>query len=343
MKIAVFSTEPYDRQFLDAENASAKANHELVYFDTRLEPKTASLAEGCPAICVFVNDDVGTETLKVLAAQGTRLIALRCTGFNNVDLKTAAELGMTVVRVTVYSPYSVAEHVVGLILMLNRRLYRAYNRVRDDNFALHGLMGFDLHGRTVGILGTGKIGMILAGIMHGFGCQLLGYDAYPNANFETIGNARYVSLPELLASSDIISLHCPLIPETHHIINVESIAQMKPGVMLINTSRGALIDTQAVIDGIKSGRIGYLGIDVYEQENELFFRDWSDTVIQDDVFQLLQSFPNVVITAHQAFFTRDALQDISKTTIANITDIEQGRPCPNEVKTEQKVVAKTSA
>ena len=256
MKVAVFSSEPYDRQFLDAANAAAKTNHELVYFETLLQPKTAALADGCPAVCVFVNDDVGSETLKILAAQGTKLIALRCTGFNNVDLTTAAELGLKVVRVTVYSPYSVAEFVVGMIQLLNRKLNKAYNRVRDDNFSLNGLMGFDLYDCTVGIIGTGKIGLILAQIMHGFGCHLLGSDLYPNPKFEAIGDARYVDLPELLANSDIISLHCPLTPENYHLINADTIAQMKPGMMLLNTSRGKLIDTKAAIEGIKSGQIG---------------------------------------------------------------------------------------
>ncbi len=343
MRVAVFSTKSYDREFLDAANATAQANHELVYFDTRLNPKTASLAADFPAVCAFVNDDVGTETLKILAAQGTRFIALRSTGFNNVDLKTAAELGIKVARVTVYSPFSVAEHAVGLVLMLNRRLYRAYNRVRDDNFSLEGLLGFDLHGSTVGIIGTGKIGIIFAQIMQGFGCHLLGYDVYPNPKFEAIANARYVELPELFAKADIISLHCPLTPETYHLIDANAIAQMKPGMMLINTSRGGLIDTTAVIEGIKSGKIGHLGIDVYEQENELFFRDLSDTVIQDDAFQLLQSFSNVVITAHQAFFTRNALTDISTTTISNITDFEQGHPLKNEISYQPLVSTATSS
>jgi D-lactate dehydrogenase len=331
MKIAVFSTKPYDRQFLDEANAVASAHHEMVYYETRLEPHTVALAEGCPAVCVFVNDDVGEETLHLLARQGTRLIALRCTGFNNVNLAIADQLGIKVVRVSNYSPYSVAEHAVGLILMLDRKFYRAYNRVRDDNFALEGLLGFDLHDRTVGVIGTGKIGLIFARIMHGFGCHLLGYDAYPNARFEEIGDARYVDLPQLLAKSDIISLHCPLLKETHHLINRQSIEQMKPGVMLINTSRGKLVDTKAVIEGIKSRKIGYLGIDVYEEEDKLFFEDWSDNIIQDEVFQLLQSFPNVVITAHQAFFTENALQDISRTTIANLTDFEQDNPLSHEV------------
>jgi D-lactate dehydrogenase len=332
MKVAVFSTKAYDRQFLDLENRASQANHELVYFEARLEPKTASLATGFEAVCVFVNDDLGTETLEILAKDGIKLIALRCTGFNNVNLESAAKLGIKVVRVTTYSPYSVAEHAVGLILMLNRKLYRAYNRVRDDNFSLDGLLGFDLRDRTVGVIGTGKIGQIFAQIMAGFGCHLLGYDAYPNENFEKMGNAKYVSLEELWQRSDIISLHCPLLPETKNLINQDAISQMKQGVMLINTSRGKLVDTKAVIEGIKTGKIGYVGIDVYEEEEHLFFEDLSDTIIHDDTFQLLQSFSNVVITAHQAFFTENALKDISHTTIANLTDFEQGKPLQNEVK-----------
>ncbi len=339
MKVAVFSTEPYDRKFLDAANNSAKAGHEFIYFETRLEPKTASLADGCQAVCAFVNDDLGRETLKILADLGTQFIALRCTGFNNVDLSAAAELGIKVARVTVYSPYSVAEFVIGMIQMLNRRLYKSYNRTRDDNFSLNGLMGFDLYGRTVGIIGTGKIGIILAQIVHGFGCHLLGYDLYPNPKFEAIGDARYVELSELLANSDIISLHCPLTEDNYHLINEQTIAQMKPGVMLINTSRGPLIDTKAVIKGIKSGQIGNIGIDVYEQEGDIFFKDLSDTIIQDDTFQLLQSFPNVLITSHQAYFTEDAMNDITTTTVANISDFEQGNPLKNEVKPPEKVAA----
>lgn len=332
MKVAVFSTEPYDRIFLEQANTEAKANHELVYFESRLEPKTVSLADGFPAICVFVNDNVNSETLEILAKQGTRLIALRCTGFNNVDIAKAAELGIKVVRVTVYSPYSVAEFVVAMIQVLNRKLHRAYNRIRDDNFSLNGLMGFDLHGRTVGIIGTGKIGIILGEIMHGFGCHLLGYDLYPNPKFEAIGDASYVDLPELLGNADIISLHCPLTPENHYLINADTIAQMKPSVTLINTSRGKLIDTKAVIDGIKSGQIGSLGLDVYEQEDSLFFRDLSGTIIQDDYIQLLQSFPNVLITSHQGFFTEEAISAIANTTIASITDFEQGNPLKDAVK-----------
>jgi D-lactate dehydrogenase len=330
MKIAVFSTKSYDRDSLTAANSVH--NHELFFFETQLTRHTAPLAKGIPVVCPFVNDEANAEILKILAANGTRLLALRAAGFNNVDLKAAADLGIAVVRVPAYSPYAVAEHTVALILMLNRKLYRAYNRVRDDNFSLEGLLGFDLYGVTIGIVGTGKIGLVFAQIMRGFGCALLGYDKFPNPQFEAIGAARYVDLPELLAHSDVISLHCPLTPENHYLINAEAIGQMKPGVMLINTSRGGLVDTEAVIAGIKSSKIGYFGIDVYEQEADLFSEDLSGTIIQDDNFQLLKSFPNVVITAHQAFFTRNALQAIAETTLANITDFEQGRVLSNQVK-----------
>jgi D-lactate dehydrogenase len=330
MKIAVFSTKHYDRESLTAANSTH--NHELCFFETQLNEHTVLLAKGMPVVCPFVNDVVDAGVLNILAANGTRLLALRSAGFNNVDLPAAAALGIAVVRVPAYSPYAVAEHTVALILMLNRKLYRAYNRVRDDNFSLEGLLGFDLHGGTIGIIGTGKIGMVFAQIMHGFGCSLLGYDKFPNSQFEAIGAARYVELPELLAKSDVISLHCPLTPENHYLINAEAIKQMKPGVMLINTSRGGLVDTKAVIAGIKSAQIGYLGIDVYEQEADLFSEDLSNTIIQDDNFQLLKSFPNVVITAHQAFFTRNALQAIAETTLANITEFEQGHSLTNQVK-----------
>jgi D-lactate dehydrogenase len=328
MKVAVFSTKPYDRQFLDAENQ--KHGHELLFLEPRLTRDTAALTAACGAVCVFINDTLDGETLRAIAAQGVQLIALRSAGFNHVDLRVAAELGLTVVRVPAYSPYAVAEHAVALILSLNRKIYRAYNRVREDNFALEGLLGFDLHGSTVGVVGTGKIGQCFAQIMHGFGCRLLAYDPYPNPACQGLG-VEYVDLPSLLAASDVVSLHCPLTPKNYHLINTDTLAYLKPGAMVINTSRGALLDTPAVITAIKSGRIGYLGIDVYEQEEALFFEDLSNTVIQDDTFQLLQSFPNVVITAHQAFFTRNALTNIAETTLTNITDFAQGRPCANQI------------
>lgn len=334
MKVAVFSTKPYDRHFLDAANAAHA--HELVYLEPLLSSNTASLTAGFPAVCLFVNDTADAKTLDILAANGTKLIALRCAGFNNVDLKRAAELGITVVRVPAYSPYSVAEFAVALLLTLNRKIHKAYNRVREGNFALDGLAGFDLHDRTVGVIGTGKIGFIFAEIMKGFGCKVLGYDLYPNPQFAEAGG-RYVELPELLSSADVISLHCPLTPETRHLIDREAIALMKPGAMLINTSRGALVDTEAAIEGLKSRQIGALGLDVYEQEADLFFEDLSNEIIQDDVFERLLMFPNVIVTGHQAFFTTEALSNIAETTLANIADIEQQRHCANEVKAEQKV------
>lgn len=328
MKTAFFSTKPYDQRSFTAANQSY--GHELVFFEPRLTLKTAALAVGFPSVCVFINDELDDATLRAIASTGTRLIALRCAGFNNVNLHVAAELGLTVVRVPAYSPYAVAEHAVGLIMTLSRKLYRAYNRVRDDNFSLNGLLGFDIHGKTVGVVGTGKIGQCFAQIMKGFGCRLLAYDVYQNPTCLAMG-VEYVELPELLAQSDIVSLHCPLLPATHHLINAESLQSLKTGAMLINTSRGGLIDTPAVIQAIKTGQVGYFGIDVYEQEEGLFFEDLSDTVIQDDTFQLLQSFPNVVITAHQAFFTREALNNIAVTTLTNIADVEHDRTCPNEI------------
>ncbi|MDB9529910.1 2-hydroxyacid dehydrogenase [Oscillatoria sp. CS-180] len=326
MKIAFFSTKPYDKASFSAANEIY--NHELVFFEPRLTPDTATLAQNFSAVCVFINDDVNETTLRAIAATGTRLVALRCAGFNNVDLKTAQELGIQVVRVPAYSPYAVAEHAMGLILMLNRKLYRAYNRVREDNFALNGLLGFDIHGKTVGVVGTGKIGQCFAQIIHGFGAQLVAYDVKENPEVLKLGT-EYLDLPDLLSRSDIVSLHCPLIPATHHIINATSLQHLKPGAMLINTSRGGLVDTRAVIDALKTGQLGYFGADVYEQEKDLFFEDYSDRVIQDDTFQLLQSFSNVVVTAHQAFFTQEALDNIAKTTLSNVTDIAANKPCEN--------------
>lgn len=339
MKVAVFSSKPYDEKSLGETNANY--GHELVFFEPRLNQYTASLASGFEAVCVFVNDELNRKTLEILAAQGIKLIALRCAGFNNVDLKAAAELGFTLVRVPAYSPYAVAEHAVALILTLNRKIHRAYNRVREGNFALDGLLGFDLNGCTVGIVGTGKIGSITAGIIKGFGCEILGYDLYPNDNFPKIGT--YVELKELLSRSDIISLHCPLTPETRYLINPKTIAQMKPGVMLINTSRGALIDTQAVIEALRSFHIGYLGLDVYEQEGDLFFEDLSNEIIQDEVFAVLLTMPNVLITGHQAFFTQEALSNIAETTLSNITDIEKGNVCANQILIEKMIARKVAA
>lgn len=328
MKVAVFSTKPYDQQFLEAANQDHQ--HEFVFLEPHLNHQTYPLSQDCPAVCVFVNDQLNKKVLTDLANQGTKLIALRCAGFNNVDLEAAQELDLTVVRVPAYSPHAVAEHTIGLILALNRKIYRAYNRVREGNFALDGLLGFDLNGRVIGIIGTGKIGFLVAKILTGFGCHIVANDPYPNPDFETIG-ANYVSRPDLFAQADIISLHCPLMPETHHLINQATIDQMKSGVMLINTSRGGLIDTAAVIEGLKAGQIGSLGLDVYEEEGDLFFEDLSQNVIQDDLFARLLMFPNVVVTGHQAFFTQNALEQIAKTTLENITLFEQGQPSPNEI------------
>ena len=334
MKVAVFSTKAYDRTFLEAANK--RYGHELVFFEPRLTRETAALAQGFTAVCVFVNDQLGADVIGRLAQAGVQLIALRCAGFNNVDLAAAQQHGLTVVRVPGYSPHAVAEHTVALLLTLNRKIHRAHARVREGNFALDGLLGFDIHGLTTGIIGTGKIGIEVAHIMRGFGCHLLAYDPFPNPEAASIG-IRYVPLRDLLAQSDIISLHAPLTPQTHHLINAQAIAQMKRGVTLINTSRGALVDTQAVISGLKSGQIGYLGLDVYEEEADLFFEDLSNQVIQDDLFSRLLTFPNVVITGHQAFFTSNALQNIAETTLANITAFEQNHPLTNAL-TLEKVV-----
>ncbi|MDV6029960.1 MAG: 2-hydroxyacid dehydrogenase [Phycisphaera sp. RhM] len=328
MKIVVFSTKSYDQEFF--RPIAAQFGHELTFLEPRLTSETVQLASGAEAVCVFVNDQLNADVLQSLAQLGVRVVALRCAGFNNVDVSTARQLGIKVVRVPAYSPHSVAEHTVALILMLDRKLHRAYGRVRDGNFSLSGLLGFDLYGRTVGVVGTGKIGAVFAKIMSGFGCRLLGYDQYKNPDCLELG-MEYLELPELFAEADIISLHCPLTPETRHMINPDSIAQMKDGVMIINTSRGAVIDTQAVIAGLKSEKIGHLGLDVYEEEADFFFEDLSSEVIPDDTLSRLLTFPNVVITGHQAFFTREALQCIAETTLQNVADIEHDGDCANEV------------
>lgn len=333
MKIAIVSTKSYDREFLTAANKSH--GHELVFFEPRLTAQTTPLVAGFSAICAFVNDVLDATALGALHAKGLKVIALRCAGFNNVDLEVAGKLGIKVVRVPAYSPFGVAEHTVALILALNRKVHRAYNRVREGNFSLDGLLGFELRGKTVGIIGTGKIGAITASILQGFGCNILAYDVKADPELVARG-ARYVELHELFRSSDIISLHCPLTPQTFHLIDEPTIDLMKPGVMLINTGRGALVNTKAVIDGLKSERIGYLGLDVYEEEADLFFEDLSDEVIKDDVFSRLLTFPNVLVTAHQAFFTGHALESIAQTTLSNVSEVEAGKPCRNEVKAERK-------
>jgi D-lactate dehydrogenase len=328
MRVAVFSTHRFDRQFFDEANATRR--HDLHYLEAPLTPATCMLAQGFPAVCAFVNDRLDETVLLALADGGTALIALRSAGFNHVDLRKARELGFTVARVPAYSPHAVAEHAITLILALNRKIHRAYARVREGNFALDGLLGFDMFERTVGIVGTGKIGLVVARILAGFGCRVLAYDVVPSEEVRAIG-VEYVSLDHLWARSDIITLHAPLTPETRHLIDAVAIARMKPGVMIVNTGRGALVDTPALIAGLKSGHIGYVGLDVYEEEEHLFFQDLSSTVIQDDVFARLLTFPNVVVTAHQGFFTRDALRAISETTLDNITAFEEERRSGNEL------------
>ncbi len=317
MKIVFFSTQPYDIQFFNLHKD--EFGFELIYFEAALSKKTARLAENAEAVCVFVNDKLTAEVIDLLASQGVKIIALRCAGFNNVDLEAAKRNGIKVCRVPAYSPEAVAEHAVAMLLTLNRKTHKAYNRVREQNFSLNGLLGFDVHNKTVGVVGTGNIGKAFCKIMLGFGCKVSAFDVIANRDLEALG-VEFKPLQEVL-ESDIISLHCPLNDQTMHLINDTTIAMMKKGVMLINTSRGGLIDTKSVIQALKSGQIGYLGIDVYEQEEKLFFRDLSSDIIQDDLIQRLMSFPNVLITAHQAFFTEDALSQISTTTLKNIKDL----------------------
>ncbi|WP_460422865.1 2-hydroxyacid dehydrogenase [Pseudomonas sp. ZL2] len=323
MRVLFFSSQAYDQDSFTS--TTAVLGLELHFQPARLTADTAALAAGHEVVCAFINDDLGAGVLERLAAAGTRLIALRSAGYNHVDLAAAKRLGLAVVRVPAYSPHAVAEHAVALILALNRRLHRAYNRTREGDFTLHGLTGFDLHGKTVGVVGTGQIGAAFARIMAGFGCQLLAYDPYPNPELLALG-ARYLSLPELLRQAQVISLHCPLTDDTRHLINAQSLADLQPGAMLINTGRGALVDTPALIEALKSGQLGYLGLDVYEEEAQLFFEDRSDLPLQDDVLARLLTFPNVIVTAHQAFLTREALAAIAATTLDNITRWAAGNP-----------------
>lgn len=323
MDVAVFSTKSYDRETLGARNAD---RHRLTFLEPRLAEETAILAQGAGAVCAFVSDDLRAPVVQQLAEAGVRLIALRSAGYNHVDVAAAEATGIAVARVPAYSPYAVAEHTVALMLALNRRIHRAYNRVREGNFSLDGLLGFDLHGKTVGIVGTGLIGTVLARILTGFGCRLLAHDPFPNDECVTLG-VQYVPMETLLRQSDVVSLQCPLTPATHHLIDDAAVACLKPGAMVLNTSRGAVIDTRAVIRGLKSGRIGSLGLDVYEEESDLFFEDLSSRIIPDDVFARLLTFPNVLVTGHQGFFTQEALTAIADVTLANITAFERdGRP-----------------
>ena len=331
MKVAVFSAQSYDRRFLDeaAARDGPRGEFELVYQDTTLSSRTAALAQGCAAVCVFVNDTLDAPALEALAALGVGTVVLRCAGFNNVDLEAAKRLRMAVSRVPAYSPEGVAEHAIALIMTLNRQTHRAYNRVRDGNFMLDGLLGFTLHGKTAGIVGTGKIGLATGRILKGFGCDLLGCDPCPSPEFAGLG--EMVELPALLARSDIVTLHCPLTADTRHMLDADRLARMKPGAMLVNTSRGALLDTGAVIDALKARRLGSLALDVYEQEGDLFYHDRSSDIIEDDVFQRLMTFPNVLVTGHQGFFTLEAMRQIAQVTVRNLRDAAAGADCPNKV------------
>lgn len=328
MKITFFSTQSYDRQFFTVHNSRYK--FDLLFLDEKLNEHTAALIQDSPVVCVFVNDTVNARVMKLLSDNSIKLIALRCAGFNNVDLTAAAQHGIQVVRVPAYSPHAVAEHALAMVMTLNRKTHKAYNRVREQNFALGGLLGFDLYKKKVGVIGTGNIGEIFCHIMKGLDCEVIAFDPNPNENVKEMG-IQYVSLSELLPQCDIISLHCPLNSHTQHLINTDAINQMKDGVMLINTSRGGLLDTPATVEGLKNGKIGSLGIDVYEQEEKLFFQNLSETIIHDDVIARLMSFPNVLITAHQGFFTKEALDQIAETTLANIQQFVLTKPLTNIV------------
>lgn len=321
--VAVFDTKPYDREPL--QRASPASAIEWRFLEFRLTRETASLAHGAQAVCVFVNDQLDRPCLETLAGEGVRLVALRCTGFNNIDLPAAKELRLALTRVPVYSPYAVAEHAVALLLTLNRKIHRAFNRVRELNFSLNGLVGFDLHGKTAGIVGTGKIGRIVAQILRGFGMKVLAYDPFPNRDWAAQQGVEYVDASAVFERSDVISVHVPLIPETRHLIRRETLSLMKPGAILINVSRGALIDTTALIEALKSGRLGGVALDVYEEEEGIFYEDLSGQVLHDDELARLLTFPNVLITSHQAFLTHEALTDIARTTVANLESLAAGK------------------
>jgi len=331
MRTAVFSTKPYDREFLGRANDALDTPHDLVFLEPRLTADTARLAEGCPAVCAFVNDVLDEACLETLHEVGVRFVVLRSAGFNHVHLPTAQRLGLRVARVPAYDPHGVAEHAVALMLTLNRHTHRAHNRVRERDFSLNGLLGFTMHGRTAGVVGTGKIGHAVARILLGFGCRVLAHDRREDDDLKQAG-VEYTDLDTLLAESHIITLHCPLTDDTHHLICSDALDKVKPGVMIINTSRGKLVDTPAVIDALKDGRVGSLGLDVYEEEESIFFEDRENQILADDTFARLLTFPNVLVTGHQAFFTRNALEEIAETTLANLDDFDADRPCDNEVK-----------
>lgn len=321
MKAALFSTKPYDRTYFN--RYAEQYGHTITYFENRLDVRSAPLAAGHQAVCSFVNDQLNREVLEILADNQIKQIALRCAGYNQVDMESARTLGFTVLRVPAYSPHAVAEHAVALLLSLNRKIHKAYNRVREGNFALDRLEGFDLYKKTVGVIGTGKIGQVFCSIMQGFGCQVLAYDPFPNETLSKQG-VQYTSQEYLMRESDIISLHCPLTPDNYHLINADTLHQMKDGVMVINTSRGALVDTNAMLKALKKKKVGYLGVDVYEQEADFFFQDLSEEIIDDDTLMRLISFPNVLITSHQGFFTEEALTQIARITLENFSAFESG-------------------
>ncbi|WP_144212698.1 2-hydroxyacid dehydrogenase [Shewanella donghaensis] len=328
MKIGFFSAKHYDIQHFDAMNKDFNA--EIEYFDYRLCMQTVKLAIGFEVVCAFVNDSLCEEVLVELAKGGTKIIAMRCAGFNNVDLDAAQRLGITVVNVPAYSPESVAEHTIALMLTLNRKIHKAYQRTRDANFALTGLVGFNMHGKTIGVIGTGKIGIATIKILLGFGCKVVAYDPYPNPAVEALG-VEYIQLQELYPQCDVISLHCPLTADNHHLLSTSSFSQMKPGVMVVNTSRGGLLNAIDAMEALKTGQLGSLALDVYENEKELFFQDKSNEIIQDDVFRRLSACHNVIFTGHQAFLTDEALNAIAQTTLKNVTDLFNGEHSDNKL------------
>jgi D-lactate dehydrogenase len=329
MKVAFYDAHSFEKEAFCKENEFV--NHDISFIEARLTETTATLAKGHPCVCAFVNDRLSAATLEILKNGGTGLIALRSAGLNHIDLKVATELGIRVTRVPEYSPYAIAEHVIAMIQTLNRKTHRAYNRVREGNFSLNGLVGFDLHGKTVGIVGTGRIGRVLARILVGFGCQVLLHDLKIDPEFARVSGCHYAELEDIYSRADIISLHTPLTPATHHLIDKGALAQMKKGVMLINTGRGALIDTKELIESLKTGHVGHAGLDVYEEEEGVFFEDLSGQILGDDVLARLLTFSNVLITSHQAFLTREALSNIAATTLFNITEFEQGKVLTNGV------------
>lgn len=333
MKIAFFSTRSYDIESMEriAKEDGVTPTHEIIFLVPRLDASSAKMAEGCEGVCIFVNDVADKQVLRALHAGGTRAVFLRCAGFDMIDLHVAKELGMAVTRVPAYSPYAVAEHAAALMLTLNRKIHRSYNRTREQNFRLAGLLGFDINGKTIGVVGTGKIGALFARIAAGFGAKVLAYDVVENAEAKSYG-AEYVPLEEIWSRCDIISLHVPLFPTTKHMINTESISKMKDGVMIINTSRGGLIDTKALVEGLKSQKIKSVGLDVFEGEGDYFYADCSGGIIADETLARLFTFPNVIITGHQAFFTKEALDNIGHTTMANIKAYAAKEPLVNEVK-----------